>query len=95
MTPTPLTRALRASAPWLNEEAARNLLTTLGHAIVLALTTEQSVKIPVVGRLTLVHSPPRKGRNPRNPTVDIVIPAKQRVKFSPSPWLRANTTAAT
>lgn len=78
----PLVHHLKIQCPWLSDDAARTMLEDVAAAITSTLLSGDPVKIPGLGKLQVVEAKPRKGRNPRNPTVEILIPAKKRIKFT-------------
>lgn len=76
-----LTRYLEAYIPGLDIEAAGILADHILAAAARDIADGHTVDFHDLGKFKPVAGLPRKGRNPRNPTVTIDIPARNRVKF--------------
>lgn len=77
------------SNPLITRRMADDLVKQFSTAISSALAKGHGIMIPSVGSLLVVHRAQRLGRNPRQPEIEIVIPAGRRVRFKPAPALEA------
>lgn len=67
----------------MTQDAAKNALCWIGHAVEATMRAGESVKLPELGTFTPVATKERQGRNPRTQE-SITIPAGTRIKFRAS-----------
>lgn len=64
----------------MTQDAAKNALGWIGHAVEATLRTGEHVSIPGLGKFTIQHMAERQGRNPKTGEA-LTIPARKKVKF--------------
>lgn len=67
----------------MTQDAAKNALCWIGHAVEATMRAGESVKLPELGTFTPEHKAERKGRNPRTGE-PITITARTKVTFRPT-----------
>ena len=72
----------------LNQEEIAGVLQASFKSITRALARGDKVELRNFGVFEVVTRKPRVGRNPRNPGIDVPIPAKAIVKFRPGKEMR-------
>jgi|TARA_B100001971_G_C18041988_1_gene458132 DNA-binding protein HU-beta/integration host factor subunit alpha len=72
----------------LNQQEIMDVLQASLESITRALARSETVELRNFGVFDVVARKPRMGRNPRNPSVDVPIPAKAIVKFRPGKEMR-------
>ena len=72
----------------LNQQKIMDVLQASFESITHALARGETVELRNFGVFDVVARKPRMGRNPRNPSVDVPIPAKAIVKFRPGKEMR-------
>ena len=72
----------------LNQQEIMNVIQASLDSITSALARRETVELRNFGVFDVVTRKPRMGRNPRNPDVDVPIPAKAIVKFRPGKDMR-------
>lgn len=72
----------------LNQQEIMNVIQATLESITNALARSETVELRNFGVFDVVTRKPRMGRNPRNPGVDVPIPAKAIVKFRPGKDMR-------
>ena len=72
----------------LNQQDIMDVLQASLESITRALARSETVELRNFGVFDVVGRKPRMGRNPRNPDVDVPIPAKAIVKFRPGKKMR-------
>ena len=72
----------------LNQDQIKDVLEASLESIIRALGRGSTVELRNFGVFDVVTRKPRMGRNPRNPGVDVPIPAKAIVKFRPGKDMR-------
>ncbi|MDP7051394.1 MAG: HU family DNA-binding protein [Verrucomicrobiota bacterium] len=72
----------------LNQQEIMIVIQASLDSITRALARSETVELRNFGVFDVVTRKPRMGRNPRNPGVDVPIPAKAIVKFRPGKDMR-------
>ena len=72
----------------LNQQEIMDVLQASLESITRALARSETVELRNFGVFDVVARKPRMGRNPRNPSVDVPIPARAIVKFRPGKEMR-------
>jgi len=72
----------------LSQKEIIDVLQASLEAITRALARNETVELRNFGVFDVVARKPRIGRNPRNPGVDVPIPARAIVKFRPGKEMR-------
>ena len=72
----------------LNQQDIMDVLQASLESITRALARSETVELRNFGVFDVMTRKPRMGRNPRNPGVDVPIPAKAIVKFRPGKDMR-------
>ncbi len=78
----------RSAGIKLNQQTIMDFLQASLKSITQALARGETVELRNFGVFSVVTRKPRVGRNPRNPGVDVPIPAKAIVKFRPGKEMR-------
>ncbi len=82
MTQTELIRTMAAELG-MTQDAAKNALCWIGHAVEATMRAGESIKLPELGTFTPIPTKERQGRNPRTGE-PLTIPAGTRIKFKPT-----------
>ena len=75
--------------PFLTQVQSYDIVQTAVEAMSAALASGKNISFRNFGVLQLVTRKPRPGRNPRNPSQVVSIPARTAVRFKTSPQLKA------
>ena len=88
MTKAEFIVALKDALPELfpTKAAAEKAYVTFCRLLSDAAVSEDGIRLPKVGSFSITHRAPRTGRNPRTGKA-IRIPARNAIKFTPSPSL--------
>jgi DNA-binding protein HU-beta/integration host factor subunit alpha len=78
----------RSAGTKLNQQTIMDVLQASFQSITRALARGETVELRNFGVFNVVSRKPRVGRNPRNPAIDVPIPAKAIVKFRPGKEMR-------
>jgi len=78
---------IEAKVGKITKKEAKEIVEDLAKAVVAELEKGDEVILPEVGKLKVVETAARKGRNPHTGE-EIDIPAGKRVKFSPTKALK-------
>lgn len=82
-----IVRHIHENNPLFTGTEASNAFDAVTSTLVTLLQANHTLVIPNLGTFTPYEGKPRKGRSPHNPTVELLIPAKRRVKFKVHPEL--------